>query len=318
MSEEEEAVVERDADEQIAELGIAEMSPEEQDEIKAAVDRLRVKMFGEDAAEEDAPEEDRFAPDTSEPPDTEEPVAEEVQPPEPPATPPPTLGESVIIDGREIPVGEVRSYIQLQEYLRTHPSKAEEVGRVLRGQEPAEEDRPITPPEGLDLEDPSSKILWDSFVALSDRLKATEKRSAAIAEAQTVTRAQSDFATGLHNFRTAHPELTEDDITTLRGYPLTIELVEYFGSRMKGEDAVFKALDLATLEHPTFRARQRGEATAAEKRATENKERKQKLSALSGSSGSVARTEPKPDLSTDQSMKKAAADALRGMVPGIN
>lgn len=291
--------VPEDADQAITDLGLGiELNDEDRAEAEEMVAALKARFgFEEDGEEEDA------VGDTLPEPDEEPEVEEE------PASPPPSApsDEWISIDGQQVPVAQARTMLELNRWLSNNPSKAEEFAKLVKGEEAKPADPvPEEPPEWLDRDDPQAMGFWQSFQVVSNRLAETEKATAKIQTDNTQARAVADATAGLATFRANHPELTEDDITVLRSYPLAVDLTGMFAQRMPGPDAVVKALDLAYLEHPTFRARAQGEPTAKEKKATENRERKAKLGALSGSSGSAARSEPKPDLTSDQAARAAA------------
>jgi hypothetical protein len=115
----------------------------------------------------------------------------------------------------------------------------------------------------------------------------------------------------MDTFRHNHPELTEDDVQTVRTHAVALNIIGGLSASRSGSDAVLKALDIAYMDHPEFRARATATPTPAEKKQAENKERKQKLAGLAGSSASATRQpEPQKRPETDREMRSQAAKWL--------
>jgi hypothetical protein len=290
-----------DAEALAAELDLGlDLSPEEQADADAMVARLR-SQFGldEPAVEKPAAE--------TEPEEPEPVVAEE---PAEPAPAPAASPDVVLIDGREVPVTEARSLIDLRNYLASHPDKAQEVRQVIEGK-PAPEPEPAKPPEWLDQDDPAQMAMWTRQTELENQIRQIGNTQRQSIEEQTRARASADANAGIATFRAAHPELSEDDLTTLRTHAVALNIIDGLAKSRSGPDAILKALDIAYWDHPEFRARASETPTPTEAKAAKAADRKGKLNALGGSSGSAPRSEAKPDLSSDSSAKKEAAQWLR-------
>jgi hypothetical protein len=121
----------------------------------------------------------------------------------------------------------------------------------------------------------------------------------------------ADANSGIHTFRTLHPELSEDDITTIRTHAAALEIIDGLSKVRSGPEAVAKALDIAYWDLPEFRAQATAAPSPAKAKAEARAEKKEKLNALGGSSGSVPRQEARPDLSTDRGAKEAAVQWLK-------
>jgi hypothetical protein len=153
--------------------------------------------------------------------------------------------------------------------------------------------------------------MWNRQQQLEAQISQIAGNQQEIAKAQAVTRAQADAEAGIATFRSLHPELSEDDVTKLRLHAVSLDIIDGLARSRSGPDAIVKALDIAYWDHPEFRARATAAPSPAEAKKAERTEKKQKMNALGGSSGSAPRTEARPDLSTDQSAKAAAAAWLK-------
>ena len=214
-----------------------------------------------------------------------------------------------VIDGREVPVSEARSLIDLRNYLASHPEKAQEVRQVIEGKTP--EPEPAKPPEWLDQDDPAQMAMWQRQTELETQIRQIGNTQRQTLEEQTRARASADANAGIATFRSAHPELTEDDLTTLRTHAVALNIIDGLAKTRSGPDAILKALDIAYWDHPEFRAKANAEPTPSEAKKARAADRKGKLNALGGSSGSAPRSEAKPDLSTERGAREAAAAYLR-------
>lgn len=295
----------QDPDALAAELDLGiDLSPEEQADANAMVARLR-EQFGldEPAEEPEAEEPEPAVAETEEEGPTAQPPASPASPASEPRT------DVVVIDGREVPVTEARSLIDLRNYLASHPEKAQEVRQVIEGKQP--EPEAPKPPEWLDTDDPAQMAMWQRQTDLEAQVRQIGNTQRQNLEEQTRARASADANSGIATFRVAHPELSEDDLTTLRTHAVALNIIDGLAKTRSGPDAILKALDIAYWDHPEFRARASEAPTPAEAKTAKAAERKGKLNALGGSSGSAPRSEAKPDLSSDGSAKKEAAQWLR-------
>jgi hypothetical protein len=296
----------QDAETLAAELGLGiDLSDEEREAAEEMVAHLR-SQFGldeEGAREDDEPEQVEDE-DESEDEEPEPAPFVAASSPEPPVTP-----DVVRIDGREVPVAEARSLIDLRNYLNSNPDKAQEVREVLEGKKAATE--PVKPPEWVDTDDPAQMAMWNELQRLEAQQKALLQNQQQQTQLQVKAQAQADFEAGLAHFRTGHPELNDDDITKLRTHAVSLDIIEGLAKTRTGPQAITKALDLAYWDHPEFQARARAVPTPGEAKQAKAAEKKSKLNALGGSSGSAPRREAKPDLSSDAGAKAAAAAWLK-------
>ena len=274
-------------------LGI-DLSPEEQAAAEEMVAHLQAQFADEaEEVEDDAAEEE---PEVEE--ETEEEVPTEAQVPAV-VTTAATSARGVVIDGVEVPVEEAVAYLTKREAQR----------QVAEQAPPP----PAAPqiPEWLDQDDPAQMAMWTRQQDLERRLDAVSRTQAQTLQEQTKTRAVQDANAGISTFRQLHPELSEEDIGAIRTHAAALEIIDGLAKTRSGSDAVAKALDIAYKDLPEFQARETGVPSPAQVKKAERAEKKSKLNALGGSSGSVPRSEARPDLSTDSGAKAAAAQWLR-------
>jgi hypothetical protein len=286
-----------------SQLGL-ELSPEESAEAEAMVARLR-SQFGLDQEEEAEPE--------PEPPEPEQPEEEEEEPEQPePLVEPAVEGEFVNIGGRLVPIADARSMMEFRQYLASNPDKAEAVRKAVEG-EPQPQPAPAEPepPEFLDLDDPTQRFMWEQFKAQHGQIAELQRRGSERDAATARERAVNDVQAAMSTFRLGHPELTEDDIAAVRTHAVALDIIDGLSRTRNGHDAVLKALDIAYLDHPDFRAKATGTPSPKQIKAAESKERKQKLAGLAGSSvGATREPEPMRKPETDREMRAAAVQWL--------
>lgn len=215
---------------------------------------------------------------------------------EPEPTPAP---QTVNVDGVAVPVEEAVAYLTRKEAERQAAAAAPE---------PA---KPAPIPEWVDQDDPADLARWNYMQRLELQQAQLLANQQQVAQDQVRSRAVADANSGIHTFRTLHPELSESDITTIRTHAAALEIIDGLSKVRSGPDAVAKALDIAYWDLPEFRAQATATPSPAAAKKAERAEKKEKLNALGGSSGSVPRTESKPDLSSDSGAKKAAAAWLK-------
>jgi hypothetical protein len=269
-------------------LGL-DLSPEEQAAAEEMVAHLEAQF--KDAIEDEPEPVEEPEPEVP----TEEPVSSEAAP-----VPPSTPG-AVVIDGVQVPVEEAVAYLTKREVQREAAARQQA--------QPAPE--PPKPPEWLDTDDPAQVAMWQHQLDLERQIAQIGQNQQQAAQEQVRTRAIADANSGIHTFRTLHPELSESDITTIRTHAAALEIIDGLSKVRSGPDAVAKALDIAYWDLPEFRAQATAAPSPAAVKKAERAEKKEKLNALGGSSGSVPRQEAKPDLSTDRGSRQAAAEWLR-------
>lgn len=222
-----------DADELVGKLDLGiELSPEEQAEAEEMVARLKEQFGLEDPVVEEEPVEEAE-------------VEEEAEPVV--ATTSPSERGMVVVDGVEVPVQEAVGYLAKREAQREI-----EAARAAAPPEQPKAPEPPKPPEWLDTDDPAQMAMWERQVAVERQVSQIAGNQQQIAQAQAVTRAQADAESGINTFRTLHPELSENDITTLRTHAVSLDIIDGLARTRSGPDAIVKALDIAYWDHPDF------------------------------------------------------------------
>ena len=286
------------------ELGL-DLSDDERAQAEEMVARLQ-SQFGLESSVVEEPE-DEPEPEPSEPAEPE-PEPEEPEAPEPVAE---AADEWISIDGRAVPVAEARSMLELRQYLARNPEKAEAVRRAVEGEPEPEPPAEPQPPEWMDLDDPSQRFMWETLKTQSSQIAQLQQQQSAQLAETARGRAVSEVNVAMDTFRRNHPELTEDDIQTVRTHAVGLNIIGGLSAGRNGTDAVLKALDIAYLDLPDFRARAKGEPTPTEQRAKASADRKQKLSGLAGGSGSAPKqpaATPRP--TSDREMRLQATQWL--------
>lgn len=267
-------------------------------------------------ATDPAPGEPPAEPDPEEPPDE----------PEPPATP----DDYFTINGNQFAREDIERLYNFDQYLRANPDAAQRVAAAIAPPStvppqpseppvPAPEPEtpsytPPTPPEYLDLEDPSQKFLWERHVAVEEQLhnqnvtfqRYIAQQQAAQQEANN-RQASIDMETALTTFRDSHPGLNDEDISSIRKSAGTF--LPAMMQQLPPVAALVRSMEVAAWAEPSFRPRLESD-TPAPTTTQKSSTRKQRLSQISGSPRSAPKTEPRVQYSTDKDMVNALANAI--------
>lgn len=264
--------------------------------------------------------------------------------PTPPATPPPTpepTVEFLEIDGVQVPASQVRALLDFQQNYQSDPQLRalltdHFVGRSapVEGGAPATPPagvqpspaggQPLTPPEDLDMEDPSVRALWAIVEQQNQQLNQLSSGVQTTYEAHMATQrasAQASYTQAAESFRTAH-ELDQTDVDSLAQVASRLGVLP---SLMQGVDpltgmpvrpdpvsAMNRALEIAYFMVPEYRAR---EFQRSVKQQQGDAERKKKLGAVVGSPGSATRTTQAPRPGTPEA-RAAMVEEVGQMMTG--
>lgn len=245
-----------------------------------------------------APELDPTDPDPEADPDPEEP--EELEGgTETPGT--------VLVNGKEISLEDIQRLYEFDQHLRANPDVAERVQAAVKpAVPPATETTPpadqgLTPPEWMDLEDPQQKFMWDQHVATQTTLATLQQRDAAAEQQRINTQAVTDMDAALTVWKAAHPNFNEDQIVEVRKHAADMNIITSLMATTTPQQALVRAMDLAALDKPELRTLYLDpEQHKIKTRQQRSTERKGKLNALGGSTGSVPRTSTTPRPMTDR------------------
>ena len=247
-------------------------------------------------------------------------------------------------DGQKLRItrDQARTFAEFEAFLAANPDLAEAIGGAVVGthkflpvETPAPQATtppsspqgvaPLEPPDALDLDDPVQRAVWERLVATNEQLQqATEiiGRHEAQLQRQQAETTGSLLAKATDLYRDAHKELTDEDmgeITTvvarLNVLPAMLSPVDPVTNLPRQVDpikALNDAYDLAYWQIPRLRDAQLRAFQAEEQ---QSQQRKNKLSSLGGSSGSVPR-QPTTVPSDPQERRKAMLSEMSSMLNG--
>lgn len=236
-----------------------------------------------------------------------------------------TAGDQLIADVIDLGNNETMSKAEAAEwhqfagFLRANPDKAAQIAAVLEGQ-PAQgqegtgtpapgpqtgsQPATLTPPEGLDLDDPGIRLLWEQHVAQAEALANVTERvqqQEAVVAQQTYSSNEELLNTARATYAESH-KLSADDMkqieevtTRMQVLPAILAPFDPVTGAPRQVDklaGIQQAFDMARWAIPEFRQR---ELDAQVEAAKVDNKRKKKLSSLGGSSGTSPRTEQVPN-----------------------
>lgn len=281
--------------------------------------------------------------------------AEGAQPPpaaEVPVPPAPTGDAGVDLSNQLIDLGndlsltraEAEQWANFGHFLRANPDTAQAIAAVL---EAAETGQPVppaqapqapaggpetgsqaptvdaTPPEGLDLDDPAIKFLWDQHVAqqtvVAD-LQAQVGRTQDFVTNQQMQQTESMLNTATAAFAEKH-HLTAEEMQKVRDVTGRLQVLPALLSPFDPITAAPRQIDpLAAMDEAFMMAmwnipefREREVAARVEEQKVDTK-RKGKLASLGGTSGSIPRTPAAPTNKQERTAAMVAevAEMMKG------
>lgn len=225
-------------------------------------------------------------------------------PPESPATP---TAQDVweYENGLRIDREQAQVYAEFERFLLENPQVAEAISNAVNAQRaPAaptaeqtpQSPAPSAPPEGLDLDDPAVRILWEELQSQRAATQQVLARHEQQLNNQNQATTESLINRASLEFQKAH-SLSNDEMTKVKDaagrlqvLPSLMQPLDPFTGQPRRVDpmqAIEKAFDIAYWQMPELRDREMQRVT---KQAREDRKRKTKLSALGGSSGSTPRS----------------------------
>lgn len=244
----------------------------------------------EEAPEEEEPEEEPESPETPEEPGEEE-----------PEVPPPGAEAWTYDDGLRIDRNQARVYAEFEQFLINNPQVAQAISQAIGAQpEPARPSEPQAPtvPEGLDLDDPAVRALWNELVAQREMVAKTNDLLARH-EAQLTQQNQSTTESLInnaslqfakeHNLSDTEMQRVRDTAGRLQVLPSLLAPTDPLTGVPRRVDpmaAIQEAFNIAYWQLPELREREMQRLTTKQR---EDRKRKGKLAALGGTSGSVPR-----------------------------
>lgn len=229
---------------------------------------------------------------------------------------------------------EVEQIANLRLWMQQYPDQTEQFIGVLtgqydvvpRGQQPEPEPESTLPP--LDDEDLSYlppavqarlRAIDEMEARLREQQQAVHRTSSEVEQYQQQQAAAAAAAAysqavevGLATFRDSHPDLTDDDIITIRQEAAQLgiasRIAEQTGDPVR---AVNESMEIAFLRSPEFRQR---ELDALQQQVAQEAQRRRKIDAVAGNSGSAPRTTRAP--STPEERMAAMVEELRAATRG--
>jgi hypothetical protein len=218
--------------------------------------------------------------------------------------------------------GDAPTIAQIYTFLRNNPHRAAEMIAVMQTPPPAPAwqapvaVQPVTPvvpvvgipgpPPGLDLDDPSTRALWDRQQAqdaqIAQLLAAQAAQTAQTAQVSEQNRAQDartaetalieqNVQAGIGRFKALHPDISDEDFGAINNEAAALNVVPGLATRMPWDQAITQALELVYAR----RALQQGVSPTT---TPANATRKATLTALgspsSGGGAAAAGATPPP------------------------
>lgn len=197
------------------------------------------------------------------------------------------------------------------------------VGPVQPSPTPFPADPQVQPQQELDLDDPNVRYLLEQQQALSQQIQMlasgvqeTQQQQQARAQAENdsmIRRAMTSFKEqrGLTDEQMESVRISAARLNVLPGLMQGVDPITGAPSKPDPLTALDRAFEIAYMMTPEHRQREFGREI---QRRVEDSRRKQKLAGISGSSGSVPRTQPAP--TTPQGRRAAMIDEIRQMQNG--
>lgn len=245
------------------------------------------------------------------------------QPDDPNATPPPRPNEVpqgiYNVGGRLVTQEQLDSLLAFQDTIAQDAELRATIeqhfagGRSSSPGSPPPSDDPLAslPEEYRD--DPGIQALAKLITQQSSELQRLSQAVNVQYETQASRQArefETAVATGLANFQTAR-NLSDEDMAAIRTEAARLNIVDAYAQSLPPVAAVEKALEVAYFANETYRKR---EIDAQAQASRQDTTRKQKLAAISGSSGSTPRVQPAP--TTPEGNRRAMVDAVGQMMNG--
>jgi hypothetical protein len=246
-------------------------------------------------------------------------------------TPAPSTGDddTVTVNGQSYQRADVERLLEFDKYLKANPNVAKRMAEAANAESaqpnvsptPPAPPSPVEfkapePPEGLDLDDPQTKFMWDQMV--ESRRESWETRqllgqtTAQIQQSQQASdkrQAQEDMSQALTAFKQQFPHLNDDDIATIRSD--ATPLVESMMKSHPPVEALRRSMEAAAWANSDMRPKLDDPAKPNPTAQQRSKTRKRRLGALAGSSGNSApKVDSRPTYTSDRDMVNEFAQAL--------
>ncbi len=230
-------------------------------------------------------------------------------------------------DGFKLTKDQARYYAELEAYLYANPAAAETIKNALQAQQqvkPEEKPKPEPAAPAIELDeftDPAVKTLYEKLQQQEQELAQLRESTTGISDYVSVQQqqtAESLMNRATTSFKDQH-SLSDDEMSRLTEItarlnilPSLMSPVDPISGQPRKVDplaAIEEALNTAYWQIPEFRDRAISQEIEANNR---DRQRKQKLSSLQGSSGSVPREQPVP--TTEHERRQAMIAEVAGFM----
>lgn len=236
------------------------------------------------ASAEDAPQPDEEEVETPEP--TTGAGEGEEEPPSPQASAPLTPPGYIDFEGQQLPVSDVRAFLELNERLRSDPATAERVTKALS---PPQETPSL--PDWIDPEDATTVQMYRHLEAVEQKANAFSAQAQQAAERDQRAKVVDGFRAGVSAFRAKYPHLDDDQIALVAQATGRANIVDGLERTEGSISAAFeRGMEMTMWGDPKLRSL----AEQDQQTKVPPKDRKAKQTALSGSGGSTPQTK-RPD-----------------------
>ena len=186
---------------------------------------------------------------------------------------------------------EKAQLLELRNLLTNNPDIAGTLKEAVQAKFQPEPDKTL-PPE-IDPEDTTSVKLWERIQEIKAERDADNARYESRDKEVSQARVNTEIAAAVDQFKVAHPNLSDEDINNIRTYTSANVNIGNVMANFPNDpvQGIVRSMEIGSMTDPLTRDKVLGvDAKALEAQA--EKSRKQKLSALSGSTGSGPRTKP--------------------------
>jgi hypothetical protein len=230
-------------------------------------------------------------------------VVDDAVPSAPTVNAPSPLSSTLRIGDKDIPLDEVTQLYELGKTLRENGLDRQVTQPVPVAPTP-ETPQEVAPPSFIDPDDEVQMGLWKHIQTLEAKVDQTQQTFQQTAAQQERARAQDDFNSALNKFRTAYPNVTDDDLAIIR--PAAALIVNPLIAAHGPVEGMVKAMYITGLDIERTRSKILDPTTPTNNSNT----RKRKLNSLNGSSGSAPKTNNRPQLTSDRDVVNAMAREL--------
>jgi hypothetical protein len=155
--------------------------------------------------------------------------------------------------------------------------------------------------------------LWKQLEIISQRINPVEEKVQQTAEQANQARIASEISQAVDRFKTAHPDLDDQDIANIRNHTSANVNIPGVMNNFPGDpvEGLTRALEIGSLTDPATRDKVLGTRKTVEDQEAKDKKRMRDQAALSGGTGGASRRPaPKKAPATWNEVAKRLAEAI--------